>query len=99
MPLEQDEVVERWGLSKNLNRLKNRNKEVILSSYDIGYLDVGFGNRNGANYASYIKWRNIYALRRIWRESGSSEGGLHVGRTLRLAHYLAEGLDSQQRSC
>ena len=74
VPLEQDEVVEWWGLSKNLNRLKNRKKEVILSSYDIGYLDVGFGNRNGANYASYIKWRNIYALRRILRESGSSRG-------------------------
>ena len=30
VPLEQDEVVEWWGLSKNLNRLKNRKNEVIL---------------------------------------------------------------------
>ena len=62
LPLEQDDVLQWWGLSKNLGRLKNRTNEVILSSYDIGYLDVGFGNRNGANYGSYINWRNIYAF-------------------------------------
>ena len=60
VPLEQDEVVQLWGVRKNLDRLKNRTNEVILSSYDIGYLDVGFGKR--ANYASYINWHNIYAF-------------------------------------
>ena len=45
VPLEQDEVVQWWGVSKNLDRLKNRTNEVILSGYDIGYLDVGFGKR------------------------------------------------------
>ena len=51
-----------WGLTKNLDRLKNRTNEIILSSYDIGYLDVGFGNRNGIPYGNYINWRNIYSL-------------------------------------
>ena len=31
VPLEQDEVVQWWGVSKNLDRLKNRTNEVILS--------------------------------------------------------------------
>lgn len=60
LPLEADDVVQWWGLTANLKKLENRPNEVILSNYDLTYLDVGFGNRNGNPYRSYIKWRDIY---------------------------------------
>lgn len=60
LALDSDDVLQWWGLTANLNRLVNRTNEVILSNYDLTYLDVGFGNRNGKPYQSYIKWRDVY---------------------------------------
>lgn len=60
LPVQDDDVVQWWGQTKNLKNLVNRPNEVILSNYDETYLDVGFGSRNGGNYLTYIKWRDIY---------------------------------------
>ena len=60
LPLAEDDVVQWWGLTSNLSRLVGRPNEVILSNYDLTYLDVGFGNRNGIPYRTYITWRDIY---------------------------------------
>ena len=57
LPLMSDDVVQWWGLTSHLSQLANRGNEVILSNYDETYLDVGFGNRNGNTYRTYIKWR------------------------------------------
>ena len=73
VPLEQDEVVQWWGVSKNLDRLKNRTNEVILSGYDIGYLDVGFGKR-GLTTPDKSNGAISTLLPLIWRDPGSSEG-------------------------
>jgi hexosaminidase len=52
--------VQWWGLNSHLDKLANRPNEVILSNYDQTYLDVGFGNRNGRTYQTYIRWRDLY---------------------------------------
>lgn len=62
LPVENDDVIQWWGVSKNVAALANKTNEVILSNYDLTYLDVGYGNRNGRQYGTYIKWRNMYAF-------------------------------------
>lgn len=37
-----------------------RPNEVILSNYDLTYLDIGFGNRYGGSYGVYQNWRSLY---------------------------------------
>lgn len=44
----------------DVHKLSGKPNEVILSTYDIAYIDKGFGNRNGVSYGNYIKWRDIY---------------------------------------
>ena len=39
---------------------QGRPNEVILSNYDLTYLDVGFGNRYGGSYGVYQNWRSLY---------------------------------------
>jgi hexosaminidase len=66
--LDSDDVIQWWGVSKNVDRLKGnfykyflgRKNEVILSNYDLTYLDIGFGNRYGNNYGVYENWRQLY---------------------------------------
>ena len=60
MPLEAYDVIHWWGVSKNVDRLSGRKNEVILSNYDITYLDLGYGGRRGAGYGSWISWRDLY---------------------------------------
>jgi hexosaminidase len=62
LPLEEDDVLHWWGESIDVHKLAGKPNEVILSPYDIGYIDKGFGNRNGISYGNYIKWREIYKL-------------------------------------
>ncbi len=60
LALQDDDVLQWWGLTSHLSNLVGRPNEIILSNYDQTYLDVGFGNRNGRPYQTYIKWRDIY---------------------------------------
>lgn len=39
-----------------------RKNEVILSNYDLTYLDIGFGNFYGDKYSTYQSWRKMYAF-------------------------------------
>ena len=58
--MESDDVIQWWGTSKNVGALKNKTNEVVLSNYDLTYLDIGFGNRYGGQYGTYQKWRTMY---------------------------------------
>ncbi len=41
-------------------QLRGRKNEIILSNYDLAYLDVGFGDELGDPYRKYISWRDVY---------------------------------------
>lgn len=43
-----------------MGKLSGRKNEVILSNYDITYVDVGFGGRRGVGYGTFISWRDLY---------------------------------------
>lgn len=62
LPVENDDVIHWWGVTKNVNKLAGRPNEVILSNYDITYLDIGFGGRYGTGYGTYITWRQVYSF-------------------------------------
>lgn len=59
-PVESDDVIQWWGQSTSIDQLKNRKNEVILSYYDLAYLDVGFGDEIGDTYGVYQNWRSLY---------------------------------------
>ena len=61
LPVESDDVIHWWGVSKNVGVLANKTNEVVLSNYDLTYLDIGFGNRYGRQYGTYIRWRDMYS--------------------------------------
>ena len=44
LPVQNDDVIQWWGLNDDLDTLVGRPNQVILSNYDQTYLDVGFGN-------------------------------------------------------
>ncbi len=60
MPVEADDVIHWWGVAKNVNKLAGRKNEVILSNYDVTYLDLGYGGRRGGGYGTHISWRDLY---------------------------------------
>lgn len=47
LPVQQDDVIQWWGESANVEQLKERKNPIILSYYDIAYLDTGFGDELG----------------------------------------------------
>lgn len=51
-----------WGVSTNVNKLVGRKNQVILSNYDVTYLDIGFGNYYGGIYGTYQHWRKAYSF-------------------------------------
>ena len=62
LPVQSDDVIQWWGVSKNVDALKGRKNEVVLSNYDLLYLDVGVGNRYEQSYGTYITWRKMYSF-------------------------------------
>lgn len=60
MPVEADDIIHWWGGSKNVNKLAGRKNQVILSNYDLTYLDLGFGGRRGTGYGTFTSWRDVY---------------------------------------
>jgi hexosaminidase len=62
LPVENDDVIHWWGVSANVNKLAGRKNEVILSTYDLTYLDIGFGNIYGRTYSNYEDWRKAYTF-------------------------------------
>lgn len=62
LPMEDDDVIHWWGVSANVNKLAGRKNQVILSNYDLTYLDIGFGNYYGKTYGTYEHWRKAYTF-------------------------------------
>lgn len=60
MPVDSDDVIHWWGVSKNVDKLAGRKNEVILSNYDLTYLDLGFGGVYGTGYGTWLSWRDMY---------------------------------------
>lgn len=58
LPTEADDYIHWWGVSKNVRQLENRTNNIVLSNYDITYLDIGYGGRTGGIYGNSIEtWR------------------------------------------
>lgn len=62
LPVQADDVIQWWGVSKNVDHLAGRKNEVILSNYDLTYMDIGFGGRTGGSYGHYQNWRLMYSF-------------------------------------
>lgn len=60
MPLDSDDVIHWWGLTSDLKILANRTNQVILSNYDLTYLDFGYGGRRATGYRTHVSWRDLY---------------------------------------
>jgi hypothetical protein len=41
-PLEDDDIIQWWGVSSNVDRMAGRKNPVILANYDLAYLDIGY---------------------------------------------------------
>ena len=60
LPTQDEDAIQWWGVSANVRKMEGRKNEVILSNYDLTYLDIGFGNRYGDHYGVYQNWRTMY---------------------------------------
>lgn len=60
MHVDDDDIIHWWGVSSNVNKLAGRKNEVILSNYDLTYLDLGFGGGAGTGYGHFLSWRDMY---------------------------------------
>ena len=65
LPVMDEDVIHWWGDQANQDRLSGRKSEVILSNYDLVYLDTGFNNMYGVNYGVYKNWRVMYGFNPI----------------------------------
>ncbi|CAD8046214.1 unnamed protein product [Paramecium primaurelia] len=60
LPADQDDIIQWWGLSSQLNEVKNRPNSFILSDFHPLYLDIGVGNAFGDRYDKYQAWKDVY---------------------------------------
>ncbi|CAD8158974.1 unnamed protein product [Paramecium octaurelia] len=60
LPADQDDIIQWWGLSSQLNEVKGRSNQFILSDYHPLYLDTGVGNAFGDRYDKYQGWKDVY---------------------------------------
>lgn len=60
--MQDDDVIQWWGVTNTVNNLVGRSNEVILSNYDLTYLDVGFGDSEGKDYKKFEHWRLAYSF-------------------------------------
>ena len=63
--MDSNDVIHWWGLTSDLNIIANRTNEVILSNYDLTYLDWGYGGRRGVGYQTHVSWRDLYKFNPI----------------------------------
>lgn len=60
---DSDDIIQWWGSSGNVQKLGNRTNQVVLSNYNVTYLDIGYGNRYGGDYGTTIQtWKTMYDL-------------------------------------
>ncbi len=53
-------MVHWWGTTDELEAIKDKKNKIILSNYDLLYLDIGFGGLVGDKYGDFITWKDIY---------------------------------------
>lgn len=60
---DKDDIIQWWGGSENVKVLSNRTNKIVLSNYNLAYLDIGYGNRYGGDYGTTIEtWKMMYDL-------------------------------------
>lgn len=60
---DTDDIIQWWGSSANVHQLGNRTNKVVLSNYNLTYLDIGYGSRYGGDYGTTIEtWKTMYDL-------------------------------------
>lgn len=62
LPVQKDDIVHWWGYQTNHSLLSGRSNSIILSDYDMAYLDLGFNNQYGDSYGTYQNWRKMYGF-------------------------------------
>ena len=55
-------MIQWWGVTDRVANLFGRPNEVILSYYDLTYVDVGFGGLEGYDYLEYEHCRLAYSF-------------------------------------
>ena len=60
LPVEEDDIIHWWGLTSELEVIKDKPNRIILSNYDVLYLDTGSGNAFSNHYSDYHTWKDIY---------------------------------------
>ncbi len=61
LPVQEDDLIDWWGVEANVGQLVGRKNEIILSNKDVTYLDYGFNNMYGNVYGVYADWRKMYS--------------------------------------
>ena len=57
LPAEDDDIIQWWGLTSELNQVASFKNRFILSDYNTLYLDTGVGNAFGNSYQTYHTWK------------------------------------------
>jgi hexosaminidase len=52
IPMDNEDIIQWWGVSANFNRMADKKNEVILSNYDLTYLDIGLAISMGITMES-----------------------------------------------
>lgn len=62
LPVEDDDIIHWWGTTKELIYIKDKPNKIVLSNYDLLYLDVGFGGSLGGSYGQAKTWKDVYSF-------------------------------------
>ena len=57
LDVEPDDIIQWWGESWDIQQLKGKDNPIILSYWDIAYLDTGYGDELADHYRTYVRWR------------------------------------------
>jgi len=60
LPVQEDDIIQWWGNHSLLDAIKDMKNQVILSSWNLLYLDVGVGTTFGSHYWKTATWKQIY---------------------------------------
>lgn len=56
--MQEDDIIHYWGSS--INAIASKENKIILSFYNLLYLDTGMNNAFGDQYSTFHTWKNIY---------------------------------------
>ncbi len=58
--MDDDDIIHWWGRTSELQVIADKPNKIILSNYDLLYLDTGFNNAFGNPYSTFHTWKEIY---------------------------------------